>query len=275
MICVLLFVARPYKLFSGGCYPKLQWFFFWKKPRSPSLFYFKRLLIYKKAPSALLHKNNRVLSRRRSRFNLTSQDPFYPSINVLGLPFFLTNFFLVQSQILFFFIFRSSQNLLFVWRQVSVVTPPLFSYFFLPNFFFKTTSTCFSFHRLYQLQANTRFIYLHNCTELSARYSRAFRSFSILKFYNTYTGYCSIRLPSKTIIQLFMYSSCIILPDSLNYFFRYRTWLYKNAGSSINFGFRPTVRGIAKNPVDHPHGGRTNSIKSPRTPWGFTTRLGK
>lgn len=41
-------------------------------------------------------------------------------------------------------------------------------------------------------------------------------------------------------------------------------------------GFRPSVRGVAKNPVDHPHGGgegRTGTKgKSPRTPWGKITR---
>ena len=33
-----------------------------------------------------------------------------------------------------------------------------------------------------------------------------------------------------------------------------------------------TVRGVAMNPIDHPHGGRTNAIKYPRTPWGKTTK---
>lgn len=32
------------------------------------------------------------------------------------------------------------------------------------------------------------------------------------------------------------------------------------------------VRGVAMNPVDHPHGGRTNAIRYPRTPWGKTTK---
>jgi Ribosomal Proteins L2, C-terminal domain len=32
-------------------------------------------------------------------------------------------------------------------------------------------------------------------------------------------------------------------------------------------GQRPKVRGIAKNPNDHPHGGRTKTILRPRTPW--------
>lgn len=32
------------------------------------------------------------------------------------------------------------------------------------------------------------------------------------------------------------------------------------------FGVKPRNRGVARNPVDHPHGGRTKSIKYPRTP---------
>jgi large subunit ribosomal protein L2 len=31
-------------------------------------------------------------------------------------------------------------------------------------------------------------------------------------------------------------------------------------------GVRPSVRGVAMNPVDHPHGGRTNGGKCPVTP---------
>merc|ERR1711964_518367 len=40
-------------------------------------------------------------------------------------------------------------------------------------------------------------------------------------------------------------------------------------------GIRPTVRGVAMNPVDHPHGGgegRTSSGRHPVTPWGFQTK---
>lgn len=32
-----------------------------------------------------------------------------------------------------------------------------------------------------------------------------------------------------------------------------------SAGRSHNFGIRPHVRGVAMNPVDHPHGGRTKT----------------
>lgn len=45
------------------------------------------------------------------------------------------------------------------------------------------------------------------------------------------------------------------------------------AGYRVNFGFKSIVRGVAMNPVDHPHGGRTKAIKYPRTPWGKTTKF--
>ncbi len=40
-------------------------------------------------------------------------------------------------------------------------------------------------------------------------------------------------------------------------------------------GLRPHVRGVAKNPVDHPHGGgegRTSGGRHPVTPWGMPTK---
>jgi len=45
-----------------------------------------------------------------------------------------------------------------------------------------------------------------------------------------------------------------------------------NAGRSRHLGIRPTVRGTAMNPVDHPHGGGEGNqpigLKHPKTPWG-------
>lgn len=46
-----------------------------------------------------------------------------------------------------------------------------------------------------------------------------------------------------------------------------------NAGYLKNFGKKSIVRGVAMNPIDHPHGGRTKAIKYPRTPWGKTTKF--
>jgi large subunit ribosomal protein L2 len=47
------------------------------------------------------------------------------------------------------------------------------------------------------------------------------------------------------------------------------------AGRNRWKGWRPTVRGVAMNPVDHPHGGgegRTSGGRHPVTPWGMPTK---
>jgi large subunit ribosomal protein L2 len=48
---------------------------------------------------------------------------------------------------------------------------------------------------------------------------------------------------------------------------------YGKAGRTRWHGKRPTVRGVAMNPVDHPHGGGEGRVKGnhPQTPWGFPT----
>jgi large subunit ribosomal protein L2 len=47
------------------------------------------------------------------------------------------------------------------------------------------------------------------------------------------------------------------------------------AGRKRWMGIRPTVRGVAMNPIDHPHGGgegRTSGGRHPVTPWGKNTK---
>ena len=47
------------------------------------------------------------------------------------------------------------------------------------------------------------------------------------------------------------------------------------AGSKRWLGIRPSVRGVAMNPVDHPHGGgegKTSGGRHPVTPWGVPTK---
>ena len=50
---------------------------------------------------------------------------------------------------------------------------------------------------------------------------------------------------------------------------------YGKAGAKRWRGIRPTVRGVAMNPVDHPHGGgegRTSGGRHPVSPWGTPTK---
>jgi large subunit ribosomal protein L2 len=50
---------------------------------------------------------------------------------------------------------------------------------------------------------------------------------------------------------------------------------YAKAGRMRWLGRRPIVRGVAMNPIDHPHGGgegRTSGGRHPVTPWGISTK---
>lgn len=50
---------------------------------------------------------------------------------------------------------------------------------------------------------------------------------------------------------------------------------FGKAGFLNKLGIRPTVRGVAMNPVDHPHGGRTKTNSPEKSPWGWVTKYNK
>jgi large subunit ribosomal protein L2 len=47
---------------------------------------------------------------------------------------------------------------------------------------------------------------------------------------------------------------------------------WSNSGKILN---RIVVRGVAKNPVDHPNGGRTKAKQPELSPWGWVAKCGK
>lgn len=51
--------------------------------------------------------------------------------------------------------------------------------------------------------------------------------------------------------------------------------IFGKAGYNRSNNIRPTVRGVAMNPVDHPHGGRTKSNSPEVTPWGKIAKFNK
>jgi large subunit ribosomal protein L2 len=86
------------------------------------------------------------------------------------------------------------------------------------------------------------------------------------------TGYAQIRLTSgevRMVPDVCMATiGAVSNPDNMN-----EVW--GKAGRSIWLGRKPSVRGVAMNPVDHPHGGgegKTSGGRHPVTPWGKKTR---
>ncbi|WP_448206807.1 50S ribosomal protein L2 [Azospirillum sp. sgz302134] len=85
-------------------------------------------------------------------------------------------------------------------------------------------------------------------------------------------GYAQLKLPSGELRMVrgecMATIGAVSNPDQMN------TNLGK-AGRKRWLGVRPSVRGVAMNPIDHPHGGgegRTSGGRHPVTPWGKPTK---
>jgi len=84
--------------------------------------------------------------------------------------------------------------------------------------------------------------------------------------------YAQIRLPSGEVRKVLM--DCVATIGQVGNLEHENISIGK-AGRKRWMGIRPTVRGVAMNPVDHPLGGgegKTSGGRHPVTPWGQTTR---
>ncbi|MBN2318281.1 MAG: 50S ribosomal protein L2 [Acidobacteria bacterium] len=86
------------------------------------------------------------------------------------------------------------------------------------------------------------------------------------------SGYAQIKLPSgeTRMVHLECYAT-IGQVGNLNS----ENISLGKAGRKRWLGIRPTVRGVAMNPIDHPHGGgegRTSGGRHPVSPWGMPTK---
>lgn len=115
------------------------------------------------------------------------------------------------------------------------------------------------------------FIYNISFKMLSrVKYSRAAGSFSIvLRQVGNY-----VLLKLKSIEELYLTNNILAnlgkISGELNKLFK-----YLKAGIKTYFGYKSKVRGTAKNPIDHPHGGgagRTSAGKPSVSPWNLYTK---
>ncbi|TPX63157.1 hypothetical protein SpCBS45565_g06823 [Spizellomyces sp. 'palustris'] len=84
-------------------------------------------------------------------------------------------------------------------------------------------------------------------------------------------GMAQVRLSSKE-VRLIPVDACATIGVVGNEAHQHRNW--GKAGARRRKGIRPSVRGIAMSPVDHPHGGggKSKGGKDPRSPWGWKTK---
>ena len=105
-----------------------------------------------------------------------------------------------------------------------------------------------------------------------SKYARSSGTFcQILDIYDDY-NLIRIKLPSgaEKIVSFFNYVTIGRCSNIDNI-----KTIWGKAGSLKNRGLKSKVRGVAKNPVDHPHGGRTKTNKPEVSPWGWVAKKNK
>lgn len=131
-----------------------------------------------------------------------------------------------------------------------------------------------NFFKLHLMLIQIKKLAFVSCLEITpgcgSQYSRSTGTKSkIIKFDKT-THSTLIQLPSG-VKKIFSFYSFVLLGRVANA--SHNKCLNNKSGYWRAFGIKSMVRGVAKNPVDHPHGGRTKAIKHQRTPWGKTTKF--
>lgn len=85
-------------------------------------------------------------------------------------------------------------------------------------------------------------------------------------------GYAQLKMPSGE-FRIVLENCCATIGQVGN--IDHENISIGKAGRSRWMGKRPSVRGVAMNPVDHPHGGgegKTSGGRHPVTPWGIPTK---
>ena len=108
--------------------------------------------------------------------------------------------------------------------------------------------------------------YVFNAQLNKIVYCRAVGSVGKIIMHNKTKLLTYINLPSKKNIYILSTSFCFIYFNQIFKIEEARK--IPKASIKLNRGYKSSVRGIAKNAVDHPHGGNTNIIKVKKNPWG-------
>lgn len=126
-----------------------------------------------------------------------------------------------------------------------------------------------TFLMLFQIKKLSFVSYLELIPNKGAQYSRSSGTSSRIIKFEKNTHSALIQLPSG-FKKSFSYYSFVLLGRIA--LFENKRYSNTKSGYWRSFGVKPVVRGVAMNPIDHPHGGRTKAIRYQRTPWGKTTK---
>lgn len=154
---------------------------------------------------------------------------------------------------------------------LTVESHKLFSFLYF-NFYknLKKIKLKSTFFMLFQIKKLSFISSLEIIPGRGSQYSRSSGTKSRIIKFDKSNHSVLVKLPSG-VKKIFSYYSFATLGQI--YLKENKNFQNGKAGYWRTFGVKSLVRGVAMNPVDHPHGGRTKSVKYPRTPWGKTTKF--
>ena len=125
------------------------------------------------------------------------------------------------------------------------------------------------FFLIFQLPKNTAVSLLEIRPGRGVQYARSAGTKAVLVKMDSRVSTSLVKLPSgvRKIFSTYGLGSNgpVALPGR-------RKMQNNKASSMYGRGRKSVVRGVAMNPVDHPHGGRNKAIANQRTPWGKPTK---
>lgn len=165
----------------------------------------------------------------------------------------------------FFFLKNNKYFSLIKYSDGSYSVLPATSNIFIGSFFFFYSSSLFLsfvkpnylvFTFLNLLVPSTLVSFISFSSFFKAKYCRAAGTYSQINFFSLDKNFLQLTLPSGNKKNFNFLCSCFIgrAANELKKFS-----IKGKAGLNVLLGVRPTVRGNAMNPIDHPHGGRTKT----------------
>lgn len=147
------------------------------------------------------------------------------------------------------------------WTQ-SIWRPERFSY--------KYVAGCVVF--LKHIPIRSIFFNLAIAENVGATIARAAGTSCLLLDTNHSTNTSLVRIPTGKHMRVSSY--CAVVLGKNHHKYANKVTIGK-CGNNIKRGFKSKVRGVAMNPVDHPHGGRTKTNSPEKSLWGKIAKLNK
>lgn len=234
---------------------------FYLNMKNKNLFFIKKWSAGRTNSGKIVNFKKKSLNSTKKKININYMIN-YNKTGVISNFFFLKKFNKILILIYFFdgstiYLNATSEN-------------KIFSYFFYNFYIQKNFKKKNSYSMLFQFKK----LSIINCLELLSKknfqYARSSGTWAKIIKFNLENHTILIQLPSFK-KKLFSFFSLALNGKNV---FKFSNKLVNNkSGFWRNLGVKSTVRGVAKNAVDHPNGGRTKSLKLSKTPWGKITKL--